>query len=93
MSRRKMLWAALVAVPLAVSSGLVYAGTQKASGYVCPITGETLACSDCCPLNAEKATSATEITAKPKKTQDGYICPLTGEKLNCERCCPLNDKK
>ena len=55
---RKWIWAALVAVPLAVAGGLVYANAQgepgapqQAGGFVCPITGEELPCPDCCPLN------------------------------------------
>jgi hypothetical protein len=55
---RKVLWTALVALPLVVG-GLVYAGTQvKAAkapqateGYICPLTGEELPCEKCCPLN------------------------------------------
>jgi hypothetical protein len=55
---RKVLWAALVALPLIVG-GLVYAGaqvkaakgSQGAEGFVCPITGEELPCEKCCPLN------------------------------------------
>jgi hypothetical protein len=54
---RKVLWVALVGLPLLVG-GLVYAGTQvkakapqAAEGFVCPITGEELPCEKCCPLN------------------------------------------
>ena len=52
---RKWIWAALVAVPLAVAGGvgLAYANSQQsnAGGFVCPVTGEVLPCSKCCPLN------------------------------------------
>jgi hypothetical protein len=54
--RRKWLWAAMLAVPLAIG-GLVYAGVQTSAdiqndaGFVCPITGEELPCPKCCPLN------------------------------------------
>jgi hypothetical protein len=50
---RKWIWATLIAVPLAVAGGLLYAKTQPVSsqGYLCPITGEELPCPNCCPLN------------------------------------------
>ena len=50
---RKWIWAALLALPLAVAGGVVYAKSQPAStgGIVCPITGEELPCPKCCPLN------------------------------------------
>jgi hypothetical protein len=53
---RKWLWAALLALPLAVAGGLVYANSQQTSagGYICPITGEELPCPKCCPLNEGK---------------------------------------
>ena len=55
---RKWIWAAVVAVPLAVAGGLglAYANSQQATGggYTCPITGEQLPCSKCCPLNQER---------------------------------------
>jgi len=53
---RKWIWAALLAVPLAVVGGVVYAKSQQAStsGFVCPITGEELPCRNCCPLNVSK---------------------------------------
>jgi len=52
----KWIWATLVAVPLAVAGGLVYAKSQQASAgsFVCPITGEELPCPNCCPLNQGK---------------------------------------
>ena len=53
MTRRKLLWAAVLALPLAVAGGLVYANAQARS-YVCPITGEVLPCEKCCPLNEQK---------------------------------------
>jgi hypothetical protein len=53
---RKWIWAALLAAPLAVAGSLVYAkSVQTASeGFVCPLTGETLPCPKCCPLNQGK---------------------------------------
>ena len=53
---RKLIWAALTALPLAVAGGLVYANSQRANRdkYVCPITGEELPCPLCCPLNRSK---------------------------------------
>ncbi|HJZ56693.1 MAG TPA: hypothetical protein VKE74_17130 [Gemmataceae bacterium] len=82
MTRRNWLWLALVGVPVAVIGGLAHADTQKAKGYTCPLTGETLPCEKCCPLNGERA-----------KAADGYTCPITGEQLPCEKCCPLNKTK
>ena len=77
MTRRTWLWAAVVGVPLTVAGGLVYANSQKAGTYTCPITGEQLPCEKCCPLNGE---------AKA----EGYTCPISGDQLPCEKCCPLN---
>jgi len=58
---RKLILAALAALPLAVAGGLLYANAQgkvdqprQAEGYVCPITGEELPCPKCCPLNGSK---------------------------------------
>ncbi len=81
MNRRNWLWAALVAVPLAVT-GVVYANQSVAQSYVCPITGEELPCEKCCPLNQ-----------KQQASDEGYTCPITGEELLCEKCCPVNDQK
>ena len=49
---RKWIWSAVLALPLAVVGGLVYAKSQQATadGYVCPVTGEELPCPRCCPL-------------------------------------------
>jgi len=55
---RKLVWATLVALPLAIS-GWVFAASKSAGdvkpanaeGFVCPITGEELPCEKCCPLN------------------------------------------
>lgn len=93
MTRRKWIWAAMVAAPLAITGGVVYASvaTPKATGYTCPITGEQLQCSECCPLNGEQA--ATETSAADKPRAEAYVCPLTGETLNCRKCCPLDDAK
>lgn len=76
MNRRKLLWAALLAVPAAVVGGLADAKHTQAKSFTCPITGEELPCAKCCPLNGAKA--------------DGFTCPVTGEQLPCEKCCPLN---
>lgn len=83
MTRRNWLWTTLLALPLAVAGGLVFANSQKAGGYTCPLTGEQLACERCCPLNG----AATQ--AQDKGT---FICPATGEQLPCEKCCPLNNQ-
>ncbi|MBI3411113.1 MAG: hypothetical protein HY040_22490 [Planctomycetes bacterium] len=75
MNRRKWLWTALLALPLVVAGGLVYANSQARS-FICPITGEELPCPKCCPLNQSQ--------------QPTYTCPITGEELPCPKCCPLN---
>jgi hypothetical protein len=77
MNRRKWLWTALAALPLAVAGGLVYANAQARTGFTCPITGEQLPCEKYCPLNQEQS----------------YTCPVTGEELPCPNCCPLNQGK
>jgi hypothetical protein len=77
MNRRNLLWVALLGLPLAVVGGLAYADNSKAQSFTCPLTGEELPCSKCCPLN--------DGTAKQT-----FICPATGEELPCEKCCPLN---
>lgn len=54
---RKLFYAALVALPLAVG-GLAYATaasqtndqTRQAEAFICPSTGEELPCPNCCPL-------------------------------------------
>ena len=81
MNRRKWLWTAVLALPLAVA-GVVYANSQ-AQSYTCPLTGEQLPCPKCCPLNESKQ-QAKEQT---------FTCPVTGEELPCEKCCPLNQSK
>lgn len=82
MTRRKWIWSALLAVPLA-AGGLVFANSQARSSYVCPITGEVLPCEKCCPLNE----------SKQQAQEESYVCPITGEELPCEKCCPLNESK
>ncbi len=81
MTRKKWLWSALLALPLAVGS-LLFANSQARS-FICPITGEELPCPKCCPLN-EGSQQAQE---------QSFICPITGEELPCEKCCPLNRSK
>ena len=60
--RKKLIWTALLALPLAVA-GLVYGQTlvqrhsekpQQAEAFICPLTGEELPCPNCCPLNQQK---------------------------------------
>ena len=80
MTRRNWIWASLLALPLGVV-GVLYANSQQPRGYTCPITGQTLPCEKCCPLN-----SASEQALKA----EGFTCPLTGEQLPCDKCCPLN---
>lgn len=61
---KKLFGAALVALPLAVGGLVVAANSnsqladkpaQVAEPFVCPVTGEELACPNCCPLNESKA--------------------------------------
>ena len=80
MNRRKWLWAVVLALPLAVAGGWVYANAQ-AQAYICPLTGEQLPCEKCCPLNQKQA------------QEQPYTCPITGEELPCPNCCPLNQGK
>lgn len=98
MNRRKLLWAALLAIPTVVGGGLAYASTLKSTtAYTCPITGEELPCEKCCPLKGEKSQAAVvEVKAeepKPAASDEGFTCPITGEKLGCPNCCPLNKAK
>jgi len=53
---RKWIWAALLALPLALAGGVAYARTQRADdgNFTCPLTGEQLPCPNCCPLNQGK---------------------------------------
>jgi hypothetical protein len=94
MNRRRLLWAAVLAMPAIVAGSLTYANTQMAGPYTCPITGEELPCPDCCPLNGEKGQSVDKAKADESNATPGeYACPLTGEKLGCPNCCPLNKAK
>ena len=84
MSRRNLLWVALLGLPLAVVGGLAYANNSQARTFTCPLTGEELPCSKCCPLDG---------TDKQTQKAEGFTCPVTGEQLPCEKCCPLNGAK
>jgi hypothetical protein len=53
MTRRKWLWTALLALPLSVAGGVLYANSGAAS-FICPVTGEQLPCANCCPLNDQQ---------------------------------------
>lgn len=63
MMNRKFLTVAAIALPLAVG-GLVLANSSTKPDeknqqvqevlYICPLTGEGLPCSCCCPLNESK---------------------------------------
>lgn len=61
-------------------------------GYICPLTGETLPCSDCCPLNQELASQQETTRLTNTSAHKGYECPITGEILPCPKCCPLNNR-
>jgi hypothetical protein len=56
-SAMQLVWATIALIPL-VASGLVHTKAvtvnKAKAGYVCPITGETLPCPKCCPLNQKK---------------------------------------
>jgi hypothetical protein len=86
MTRRKWLWTALLATPLAVA-GVVYGSQAVRSSYVCPITGEELPCPKCCPLHQSKQQTNQQAQ------EQSYTCPVTGEELPCRLCCPLNESK
>jgi hypothetical protein len=50
--KRRMLWLALLALPLA-AAGLTLVGADPApakEAYICPLTGEKLPCPECCPI-------------------------------------------
>ena len=79
MTRRNWLWTAVLALPLGIAGGLIYANTQVGS-YVCPLTGELLPCAKCCPVNEPAS-------------QQSYTCPITGEEFPCPNCCPANEQK
>ena len=89
MNRRNWLWVALLGLPVAVAGGLAYANTSQARTFTCPITGEELPCSKCCPLNG----ATTQQTQAVEQKAEGFTCPVTGEQLPCEKCCPLNGAK
>jgi hypothetical protein len=82
MNRKKWLWTAMLALPLAVA-GVVYANSQQARSFICPLTGEQLPCEKCCPLNL----------SRQQAQEQSYTCPITGEELPCPNCCPLNQEK
>ena len=73
MTRRKWIWSALLALPLAIAGGLVY-GNSQAGGFICPINGERLPCSECCPLNQEGYTCPVTGEQLPCEK----CCPLNG---------------
>jgi hypothetical protein len=66
MTRRHWLWTALMAVPLAVAGGFAFANTASQAGYTCPLTGETLPCPDCCPLNDAEPASQACCSSNPQ---------------------------
>jgi hypothetical protein len=45
---RKLIYALIVAIPLAVVAGVGIAKTGQ--GPICPLTGEELPCPNCCPI-------------------------------------------
>lgn len=81
MTRRNWILTAVMAMPLAVAGGFVFANSQQAASFICPVTGEPLRCEKCCPLNG--ANSESQKTG-------AVICPITGDELPCKKCCPLN---
>jgi hypothetical protein len=78
MIQRKWLWASVLALPLAIGGGLVFAATQVQS-FTCPFTGKVISWSHCCPLSG-----SSEVSTEPSAT-----CPVSDEEsLPCESCCP-----
>lgn len=99
--QKKWLLGLLAVIPLAIG-GLVFAQAnfqtneqiESRAAFICPLTGDELPCSKCCPLNEKKETSESTCcsSAKEKQTvqsEGAFICPLTGEELPCSKCCPL----
>jgi hypothetical protein len=77
MIQRKWLWAGVLALPLAVGGGLVFAASQVPS-FTCPFTGKVISWGRSCPLNG-----SSQETQEPSST-----CPVTSEEPSCESCCP-----
>lgn len=56
---RKLIYTSVLALPVAIVASFFVASAvgsaeqsrPKAGAYICPITGETLPCPNCCPLN------------------------------------------
>jgi hypothetical protein len=49
---KRILFSLAIALVLIAAGGLLYAKSQASGGgFICPLTGETLPCSKCCPLN------------------------------------------
>ena len=76
MFRRKWLLAGLLAVPLAVGGGLVFAATQVES-FTCPLTGKVISLR-CCPFSG----SSSESPQTPCSS-----CTVTTEETPSESCC------
>jgi hypothetical protein len=78
MIQRKWLWAGVLALPLAVGGGLVFAATQVES-FTCPFTGKVISWGRCCPQSG-----SSQETQEPSSS----TCPVTSEEPACESCCP-----
>jgi hypothetical protein len=81
MSRRNWLWYALSGSVLVLTAALGYAGWRQMElgtaqqAYICPLTGETLPCPQCCPLAEQYVCPLTgEALPCPQ------CCPLQASK-------------
>jgi hypothetical protein len=79
--QRKWLWAGVLALPLAVGGGLVFAATQVES-FTCPFTGKVISWGTCCP-----GSGSSQDTQETSST-----CPVTTEEPSCESCCPQSEQ-
>jgi hypothetical protein len=82
MIQRKWLWAGVLALPLAVGSGLVFAASQVQS-FTCPFTGKVIYWGKCCPLSGS--------TQESQEPPSAY--PVTSEEPACENCCPSSHQQ
>ena len=80
MIQRKWLWAGVLALPLAVGGGLVFAATQVQS-FTCPFTGKVISWG-CCPNSG-----SSQDTQETSST-----CPVAIEEPSCESCCPQSEQ-
>ena len=82
MIQRKWLWAGVLALPLAVGGGLVFAASQVES-FTCPFTGNVISWGRCRPVSG-----STQEALEPSST-----CPVTSEEPSYESCCPTSQQQ